>query len=128
MELFLILQELESLGYLEKEIYIKKIKEWKQIFEKQMIKKTRYKILPLFINYFDENKIKDLIFNTCSEFILDMNLRRKGTFFTTVKIFEYPNIVLSIRIVIVGYYRDKTSETLNDNSIYQITLSDEENK
>jgi len=125
--MFLILQELESLGYLEKDLYIKKLKEWKVSFEKFMNKKTCYKILPISLNYFDENKLKDKITNKCSELILDMNLRRKGTFFTAVKFFEYPNRILSIRILIIGYYSHKANDLTNDNNMYQLTISDDEN-
>lgn len=126
--MFLILQELESLGYLEKGIYIEKIKEWREAFENLISGKTKYKILPLHINYFDENKIRDIINKNMIfyDFILDMNLRRRGSFIAAVKIFQYPNRVLSIRIMIVGYFSDQTTDAVESKDIYQISVSDED--
>lgn len=117
---------MESIGNIGKKEYVEKIQEWKENFTKIMTKKVRYKLIPITLNSFDETKIKDLVFNTCHSFFLDMNLRRKGTFYTAIKIFEYPNRVLSIRILIVSYYKDKLKISQNDKAIYQITVTDEE--
>lgn len=124
------MQELESLGDLKKEVYIKKIKEWKDAFENLITGKYKYKILPLHMNYFDENKIKDLISKNIyfNDFILDINLKRRGSFITAVMIFQYPNRVLSIRIVIVGFYKDQSLDEVDSKDIYQITVSDDESR
>ncbi len=117
----MVLQEMEAMGFLTKENYKIKINSWKEMFKSVMSTCTKYKMIPIFMNTYDEIKIKDLINkgDQCKALFLDNNIQKNGKFFTAVKIFEYPNRILSIRIILVSFYKTKIRKNTDD--VFQLT-------
>jgi len=95
--------------------------DWKKNFNSVMRKKYVHKIYPLFFNYFSETLISSYIQENCTEFINDSN---KSVFFMIAcKIFQYPNRILSVRIILVASMNG-TPEPNEEKKMFQ--LSDEE--
>lgn len=112
---------MHALRFLSREEFIGKIIDWKNYFDTIMKKKCIHKLQPLFFNYFSENLISSHIQENCQDFInqKDKNL----TFMIACKIFQYPNRVLSVRILLVASMpRDSTKD--DGKRLFQ--LSDDE--
>lgn len=121
--MFMVLQEMEAMGFLSKEDYMRKINAWREMFDKDMNASNKYKMIPISLNTYDEEKLSDLITkgDLYKNFVMDNNMQKNGKFFTAVKIFEYPNRVMSIRILLVSFYKSKIKQKADDKHIYQIT-------
>jgi len=89
-----------NVRYLDRETYIKKLYDWKKNFHTFMRKKYVHKIYPLFFNYFSETLISSYIQENCTDFINDAN--KTVSFMVGCKIFQYPNRILSVRIILVA--------------------------
>jgi len=107
--------------YLKKEDFITKMLDWKKNFNMLMRKKYVHKIYPLYFNYFSETLISLYIEENCQDFINDPN--KTISFMIACKIFQYPNRVLSVRIILVASMTGDPDKE-EEKKIFQ--LSDEE--
>lgn len=110
-----------STRYLSKKRFMEKMIDWKKNFNEIMRKKYVHKIYPLFFNYFSETLISSYIQENCADFINDPN--KTISFMIGCKIFQYPNRILSVRIILVASMSDDHDKE-EEKKIFQ--LSDEE--
>jgi hypothetical protein len=129
-DMFMVLQEMEAMGFFpKKKDYKDKIDDWRKMFESEMSAATKYKLIPISLNTYDDVKISNLVVNYCKSLILDSNIQKNGKFFTSIKIFEYPNRIISIRIVLASFYKSKVISSnrkiaADDKNIYQLSVPD----
>ena len=121
LELYLIYLEMYQVGLSTKEQHIERLNIWNKYFIEKMNNRTKCYLLPLCFNYM--NDIQNYLFN-CQEFLFK-NLK-DGFIMLVCKIFQYPNKVLSIRIMIM--LCSKTQEDLKEpeREFYQVTDYDDE--
>ena len=121
LELYLIYLEMYQVGLSTKEQHIERLNIWNKYFIEKMNNRTKCYLLALCFNYM--NDIQNYLFN-CQEFLFK-NLK-DGFIMLVCKIFQYPNKVLSIRIMIM--LCSKTQEDLKEpeREFYQVTDYDDE--
>ena len=120
LELYLIYIEMYQLGLTTKEQHIERLRIWNKHFIEKMNNRTKCSILPLSFIY--SNDIHNFLFN-CQDFLFK-NLK-DGFIMIVCKIFQYPNKVLSIRVIIM--LCSKTQEGLKEpeHEFYQMTNYDD---
>ena len=109
---------MQTTGFLSKAEFKDKIDDWKTNFDMIMKKKYTHKILPLFFNYFSENLISSYIQENCLDFLNETN--KTVTFTIACKIFQYPNKILSVRILLLSSVNQMNVET-EVEKMYQMT-------
>jgi len=103
LDLYLLFLELKSLGNDSKEVHQKRIENWKHYLLSILPNKQRFTMLPLFFNYTFDNTISTYISDNCTEFLY--HIKKNAIFSTTAKIFQYPNRICSVRILITITYK-----------------------
>ena len=94
--------------------YDKLIEDWKKKFTKELPKKIKFTYYPLFFNYTNENLISTYIEENSSEIFKNPN--KSQVFLLSCKIFEYPNRIMSVRIIIAWYLKVGDHEFENKDS------------
>ncbi len=94
--------------------YEKLIGEWKTKFKKELPNKVKYTYFPLFFNYTNENLISTYIEENSSDIFKFQN--KNQIFILGCKIFEYPNRIMSVRIIISWYMKVGEHEFENKES------------
>jgi hypothetical protein len=127
-ELYTIFLELKELGLTSKQDHKKRMTNWHNYFKEKMPNKTTISIFPLYFNYANETLISNYIEENCQEFI---NNSTKDTYFIlTCKIFQYPNRILCVRIIVSLFYKKSDPGDWDniDDDLFQTEMGEEESE
>jgi centrosomal protein CEP76 len=115
---------MKELGLSSKMDHKIRMEKWREYVIHKMTNKVTLVIVPLFFNYANETLISTYVEENCAEFI--QKSKKDSYFVLTCKIFQYPNRVISVRLLIAMFY--KVSEAERDDSIdkdlYQTDVGD----
>src|SRR5438128_45356 len=91
--------------------------------EKWNSNKVRLSIMPLFFNYANDLFIGNYIKETLTSF-LQNSQRKSPIWMPTVKIFQYPNRVISVRVIICVFSKISKDESTSDidDDIFQTDI------
>jgi hypothetical protein len=128
LDLYLIFYEMKDLGISSTIEHKDRINEWYKNFKTKLPNKIRLSFQPLFYNHTNEGIISTHIEENCAEFLKSFG--KNQTFMTSCKIFEYPNRIMSVRIVISVYTKisenDRTQQDSDiDDNVYQMTIEND---
>lgn len=101
IDLYLILLEMKDLG-IQRDKHYEKIKNWRRLLQNKM-GKERITFLPIHFNYTNDDLIQKFIVENCSGYL--QNSIKNITFIVSCKIFQYPNRVLSVRVILCTLYK-----------------------
>lgn len=108
LNLYLIFIEMKELGLVNKTEHKKRMKLWREHIMDKMPNKNTLTFIPLFFNYANETLISTYIEENCTDFLYK---NKKDQYYViTCKIFQYPNRVLSVRLIICCFYKAPESE------------------
>jgi hypothetical protein len=126
LDLYLIFLELKELGLTNKKDHRRRINSWQQYVKDKMMNKIRLSMIPFYFNYANETLISSYIEDNCVSFL--QSSKKEPVFIITCKIFQYPNRVLSVRVLISVYSKISQEDYSDeiDRDIYQTTIEDEE--
>lgn len=116
LELYLIFQEMYQVGLLSNIDNRNRMDDWSYYFVEKMHNMTKYYFLPLCFSY--SHDIQNSLFDF-QEFLFK-NLK-DGFIHVVCKIFQYPNQVLSIRVLIVLCCKCQEDTNMSGNEFYQMT-------
>ena len=116
LELYLIFQEMYQVGLLSNTDNRNRMDDWSYYFVEKMHNMTKYYFLPLCFSY--SHDIQNSLFDF-QEFLFK-NLK-DGFIHVVCKIFQYPNQVLSIRVLIVLCCKCQEDTNMSGNEFYQMT-------
>ena len=114
----MIFLEMKDLGLSDSEDQKKKMKEWSKVFKEKLSHKTTIEINPLFFNYANDGLICNYVEDNLAHFL--QKSRKDSYFVLSCKIFQYPNRVLSVRVVIANFYK-------SEYEIEKLDTEDDEN-
>ena len=121
-DLYMIFLEMKDLGLVSKKEHKEKIEAWRKYVESKNNHIT-FSLLPLQFNYANETLISTFIDDNCSSFILK---NKKDLYLVlSCKIFQYPNRVISVRIVIANCFKvGENDRAKEDDNIYQTQVGE----
>ncbi len=93
-----------------------------------MTNKTTMSIVPLFFNYANETLIANYLEENLASFL---QMSKKDSYYIlSCKIFQYPNRVISVRLVISMCYKVPESDRSNevDPDLYQTQVAEDEDE
>jgi len=118
LDIFLIFIEMKEVGLSDKKDYAKKIQEWSKYFKEKLSHKTTIEMVPLYFNYANDGLICNYLEENMGSFV--QKSRKDSYFVLSCKIFQYPNRVLSVRVVIANFYK-------SDIETDKLNIEDDEN-
>jgi hypothetical protein len=104
------------------------MKAWRQYIIDKMTNKTTMSIVPLFFNYANETLIANYLEENLASFL---QMSKKDSYYIlSCKIFQYPNRVISVRLVISMCYKVPESDRSNevDPDLYQTQVAEDEDE
>jgi hypothetical protein len=127
LDLYLIYLEMKDLGIGSIDEHNIRVSEWHSCMKTKLPNKVRYTLQPFFFNYTNDSIISTYIEEHCAEFIKSFG--KNQNFLITCKFFEYPNRIVSVRIMISAYTKIGDNERTQldndiDENVYQITVDD----
>ncbi len=125
---------MKEAGLTNKIDHKKRMEEWRKYIIQKMTNKVTLATIPLFFNYANETLIANYVEDNVTDFI--QRSKKDSYFVLTCKIFQYPNRVLSVRLLISMFYKVTENERDDtvDADLYQTDLgiladiNDEEEK
>lgn len=131
LDLYIIFIEMKELGLTYKRDHKKRMEAWRDYVKHKMTNKITMSIIPIFFNYANETLISTYIEENCLDFI--QKFKKDSYFIITCKILQYPNRVLSVRLILSMCYKvpeDERDDSI-DPDLYQTEVDangDEENE
>ena len=98
MIIYMIYCEALESGNLEEEEFKRRIDCWREAVKKKMPDATQFAVLPVKVNFINETQIAYKVRKECEDYLLEA--KKSCAFFSQAKVFEYPNKIVSNRIVI----------------------------
>jgi hypothetical protein len=113
LDLYVIFIEMKEAGLTNKIDHKKRMEEWRKYIIQKMTNKVTVAIVPLYFNYANETLIANYVEDNIADFI--QRSKKDSYFVLTCKIFQYPNRVLSVRLLISMFY--KVTENERDDTV-----------
>jgi hypothetical protein len=123
LDLYTIFIELRQLGLTNKIDHKRRMEAWRLFVREKMTNKISLSIIPLFFNYCNETMIASYIEENVSDFL--QKSQKDSYFVVTCKILQYPNRVLSVRLIIAFCYKvpsDERNDEEIDKDLYQTQI------
>jgi hypothetical protein len=104
---------MKEAGLTNKIDHKKRMEEWRKYIIQKMTNKVTVAIVPLYFNYANETLIANYVEDNIADFV--QRSKKDSYFVLTCKIFQYPNRVLSVRLLISMFY--KVTENERDDTV-----------
>jgi centrosomal protein CEP76 len=100
-----------------------RLNRWSEVIKQKIPHLHRFAILSLFFNYTYEQGIANYIEENCKQFL--QSARKNCYILFAIKVFQYPNMILSVRILLGIIYKINEEDFVErSNKIYQTTMQD----